>query len=431
MTTLILVLVLPVEEFGAYSYAITLASLGITIMGAGLWGIAVKALVIHPESSARLVSSLMLIREAFGLAGYAAIAAVSVTSGSSQTIAATLVAGTALLARAADAPELWFQAEMRSPVVARIRITVTVALLAVRLLALVFWSSIWVFLALYVLESVIASTWIAVRYLRDRQSPGLSRPRAAECAPLVRESFPLFLSGVANQVNLRGDIILIQALLGSAAVGAYSVAARISEVAYFLPVVFMNATLPLLVKLRREVGADDPRYVAMLQKSYDQAFWYGVAIAAAAGASGSIVIGLLGPDYSPSIGVLWIHLLACPFVFMGAVYAKWIIAEGALWSALIRHSAGAGANIGLNLLLIPTLGIRGSAIATVTSYILASYLACFIGRDTRVAGVQMSLAIAAPARLVVARLKQETTIARSAPAAATFTPKGRSDQAQR
>lgn len=399
---LLLVLVLPVTEYGVYSYAVALCAIGMSIMTGGLSGLAVKRLVHDPDRNGEIVTGLLLIRELLALAAYGVIALVSLSSGSYLTVAAALVASVALLGRAMDAPEMWYRAEMRSKNTALIRMSTTIAFLAIRLVALLVWPHVWLFLALYALESVAAGIAILVRFRLDRSAPRLRRSGLRGSFEMLRESVPLLISGIANQVNLRGDVIVLQAMLGSAAVGIYSAAARMSELAYFLPGVFMNATLPVLLKTRKKYGAEHPKYIGMLQRSYDQAFWVGIAIAAAVAVVGTFVIRVVfGPEYEQSVWVLYIHLAACPFVFMAAVYSKWIIAEGTLWSSVVRHGLGAAVNIAGNIALIPVLGVVGSAIATVVSYTVASYLATFVGRRSRFAGVQMTLAIVAPVRLLL------------------------------
>lgn len=407
---LLLVLVLPVNEYGIYSYAVALCAIGIAIMQGGLTGLAVKTLVHEPGRNGQIVASLLAIRELLALLAYGIIALISLSSGSFTTVAATLVASLALIGRAMDAPELWYRAEMRSKNTALIRIGSTAVFFTVRLVALVVWPEVWLFLALYALESIAAGIGIFLRYRSDRTAPRLQRFSPRESIGMLRESLPLLIGGVANQVNLRADVVVLQSMLGSTSVGIYSAAARMSELAYFLPTVFMNATLPVLLKTRKKYGADHPKYKRMLQRSYDQSFWMGVLIALAVALIGTLIIQFVfGPEYEESKYVLYIHLAACPFVFMAAVYSKWIIAEGYLWSSVVRHGIGAVLNIGANILLIPTLGVIGSAIATVISYTAASYLACFVGARSREAGVQMTLAIIAPVRFAVTLARRRNT----------------------
>lgn len=401
IVALLLVLVLPVEEYGIYSYATSLAAIGMAVAQGGLASLAVRLLVDDKAGEPLILSLVLVTRATFALIGYVLIVAISLTSGEFPTFAATLIAGLALFGRSANAADFWYQAHMRNEVPATIRIAVTLISLGARLAALWLWPSVWLFLALFVAEAAVGTLAVWVRFLTDRSAPRLARPRARETVELARGSLPLTLAGLANQVNMRGDVVVLQALSGASAVGVYSVAARISELAVVLPTAFMNATLPVLVRARRKWGSSDPRYLALLQQSYDRAFWVGILVAGAVGLIGTVVIDLLlGPEYRPAVPVLWIQLATCPFVFMALVYSKWIIAEGTLWLSLVRHSIGAVINIALNLLLIPSFGLVGAAVSTLVSYVFASYLSCFLSPKSRIAAKQMSLAAIAPARWI-------------------------------
>jgi O-antigen/teichoic acid export membrane protein len=404
---LLLVVALPVDQFGAYSYATALSAVGVAVMSGGLASLGVKMLLDPARVDRTTMTGLLVVREVLALVSVGLIVLIGLTSTDDVSAAAALLAASSLIARAFDAPELWYRAQMQTKVIAWRRLVVTVLFFGARLVAIFFFQDLWLFLILFVAEAVVSSGAIFVKYLADRSAPGFGRVSVSSSMGLVRESWPLLISGIANQANLRSDVIVIQAVLGASAVGVYSAAARMSELAFFIPVVFMNATLPLLLKTRRVEGADSQAYRSALQKSYDGAFWLGVVVAAAAGGVGTFVITTFFRDaYAPSVGILWILVIACPFVFMAAVYSKWIIAEGILWASVVRHSMGAVANIGLNLALLPVIGIRAAAISTVTSYIVASYLSCFLGRRSRLAGIQMTLAIVAPARYLIDLTRQ-------------------------
>jgi O-antigen/teichoic acid export membrane protein len=406
LLSFLLVIVLPTEDFGVYSYAIVMASLGINFMTAGLSGLAIKVLVNAGDGAARLVTSILLIREAMAAIGYLVLALLSFTSGSSVAVAATLVAALALFARAADAPEYWFKAELRTRVPASIRIIVTVVVFIVRLAGIMLGAGLFFYLATYLLEAVAGSAWILIRYRRLRRTKAFARHEVAVSRGLLRKSFPLLISGVASQINLKGDVIVIQMVLGSSAVAIYSAAARLAEISYFLPTVFMNATLPGLVELHDKHGADSEYFRRVMQRSYDRAFWMGVVVAVATGVVGTAIILLFFDDeYEDSVLLLWIGLAVCPLMFMSAVYSKWILTVDLLWASTARNVIGAVANIGLNFALLPALGLAGASIATLVSYSLAAYFSCFFGRRTRIAGVQMTLAIAAPARMLFRRPK--------------------------
>jgi len=410
----VLIWVLPLREFGVYSYAMALCTVGFSVMTAGLNGLGIKYIVGEGAHGGRSVGTILLIRELFCVFTYAALGAISFTSHDRLATVTTLVALSSLFFRAFDAPELWYIAHMRSRSTAMIRIASIGAMAGVRIAAMLVLPHVWLFVIIFVAESALMSLWIFVRFWFDRNTPPISRMQRAEIRSMTRESSPLALSAIADQINLRADIVIIQPLLGSAAVGLYSLAARASELAYFLPVVIMNSTLPVLLRAldeSRRTGSDT-RYRYLLQVSYNRMCQAGLAIAIVVTAIClSPARHLIGPQVQPVFGLLAIHIWASPFVFMGAVYSKWIVAEGYLWSSLVRHGAGAITNVGLNLLFIHFWQLGGAALATVVSYAVANYLACFFGKQSRAQGYCMTRALFSPltAPLRLGRRRLEAT----------------------
>jgi len=396
---IVLAWVLPLREYGVYSYALALCTVGFAVTTAGLNGLGIKYIVAEGMRRSRSVAAILLIRELFCVATYLILGGISFTSHDRLTTVATLVALSSLFVRALDAPELWYMAHMRSRRTATIRVITVTFMVVVRIVAILVLPNLWLFIGIFVAETALASVWILWRFWFDPDAPPMSRPAGTEIRSMLSESSPLALSAISDQVNQRAAIVIIQPMMGSVSVGIYSLAARVSELAYFLPIVVMNATLPVLLRAledSRRTGSD-LRYRRMLQVAYDRTFQFGLGIALVVT---TICLSpakhLVSPDLQPVFGVLALHIWASPFVFMGAVYSKWIIAEGYLWSSLLRHSVGAVANIALNFLLIPHWGLNGAALATVLSYAAANYFACFLGKQSRRQGYCMTRAFLSP-----------------------------------
>jgi len=318
-----------------------------------------------------------------------------------SVVSATLVASLAIIARVLDAPELWFQARLQTRTPALIRISTSITFFALRIGVLLLAPSVLWLIVLFVVEQLINGSLITFQYARRSGNPAFSRPDKRYTAALAKSATPLAISGIANQINLRSDILILQALSGSVSVGLYSAAARLSEILYVLPTAYMNATFPSLLDLRRDHGPESRQYLSHLQRGFDSAFWFGVLVATSVSlTSGWIVQILFGAEYAASAAVLQVHVLACPFVFMAAILSKWIVAEDRLWLSLVRHVVGAALSVTLNLFLIPRFGIVGSAWATVVSYAAASYLFCFLTPSTWKVALMMTTTPLAPFRVV-------------------------------
>lgn len=393
--SLLIVTALSVNDFGAYSYAIAVTGIAMSIMNAGLGGLVVRHMVEHRSQNRVLMTAMIMARSALAGVGYLVAAAIALSSGSEEVLLATLLALLALFGKTLEGPEAWFLSHLRSRRTALIRVTISLLLFAVRLVAIIFFPSLLVFVALFVLEAFLSGTAILVAYLREPDSPGFSKPSIMTSLRLMRESTPLLLSGIANQITLKASVIVVQAFLGASSVAVFSVAARISELAYFLPVVFMNSLLPHLVSLKSD--KNESRYVGTLKLAYGRAFWAGVAVAVVVGCVGSILIPwFFGPSYEDSAPILIVYLCATPYVFLAAVYSKWIIAERVLWASLVRHVVGAGTSVIGSIILVHAVGLMGAAIATVIAYVFASYASAFFTPTTRKQAVLMTLALVYP-----------------------------------
>lgn len=402
----ILVRYLSVSDFGIYSYATTLVGLAVAAMSGGLQGLAMREFANRPTEADRLLAAVVLVRESLAFIAYCILLGFTAAFGDHSVLLASAVALLAVLARAFDAPELWFQANLQSARPARIRIFVSLGFFLLRISIVISAPNIYYLLASLVAEQLVLGSLMFAQFRHHRPNREPMHPDLGGARSLLRMSAPLALSGIANQVNLRVDLILIQILSGNTMAGLYAAATRISEILFAVPVAYMNATFPVLLAARRESDTEGA-YRQQLQRAYDGAFWFGILVITGAWLFGDFAVDtLFGDRYSSAADVLQIQVLACPFVFMAAVFSKWILAENKLWLSVGRHVSGATAAIILNLILIPRYGIEGSAWGTVVSYSISSYLFCFLTRSTWPVAGMMTFAATAPVRLILNLARQ-------------------------
>jgi len=88
-----------------------------------------------------------------------------------------------------------------------------------------------------------------------------------------------------------------------------------------------------------------------------------------------IILVVYGEAFAEAAAAFRVQVLAAPFVALGVLSSAWLVLNQSTAHALRRTLAGAIANILLNLLLIPRLGILGAALATLAAQLLSTYLA--------------------------------------------------------
>jgi O-antigen/teichoic acid export membrane protein len=212
----------------------------------------------------------------------------------------------------------------------------------------------------------------------------------------LRQSWPLVLSSLGALVYVRIDQVMLAHMVNSTEVGRYAVAVRLSETWYVFPGILTMSFIPALLRHRLT-----NRYVyeAKIEQLYGALFTLGLAASIITTAAAiPLVILLFGEAYRESGAILIVHNWAGIAIFMKSLLDQWLIAEKLQHYCLAGNLAGAGANVALNLLLIPRYGGTGAALATVISYTVAGCLFFLIPEKTRSHALMMTRSWRAPVR---------------------------------
>ncbi|MEW2921825.1 flippase [Muricauda sp. ANG21] len=198
---------------------------------------------------------------------------------------------------------------------------------------------------------------------------------------LLKDAWPLILSGIIVSIYMKIDQVMIKEYLGNSEVGQYSAAVRLSEAWYFIPTIICSSLFPAIINAKLK---DDTLYMERLQKLYNLMVVLGAVIIVPVLLFSDWMINILyGEAFQRSAGVLNIHILGSVFVFLGVANQKWFISENFQAYNIICLGIGMLANIALNILMIPKMGIMGAAYATLVSQFMASVLAPVLFTKTR------------------------------------------------
>ena len=215
---------------------------------------------------------------------------------------------------------------------------------------------------------------------------------------LVREAFPLLLSGAAVVIYQRIDQVIIKSLLSNEAVGYFSVAVKFSEFILFVPLVMAQTMAPLLVK---DFQTNKEAFLRKRQQFVDVIVWVSVAL--------SLIVSLLsyylirytfGTQYLAAVPVLSILAFKTVGMALSNSSGQLIIIEGKQKWAVIRNLIGCLICVAGNYCLIPLFGIIGSAWATLITVAFSGFLGNFFIKPYReIFGVQVKSIISGPVRL--------------------------------
>jgi O-antigen/teichoic acid export membrane protein len=172
---------------------------------------------------------------------------------------------------------------------------------------------------------------------------------------------------------MRIDQLMIEKMLDATALGNFSAAIKLSEAYYFMPIIITSSLFAAIVN-GKTLG--ESIYKVRIQKLFDLLTWISLPLAIVISLIADPLVHILyGNKYSSEVGtVLAIHVWASVIVFWGNASNKWLIIENMSRYITINTTLGCIVNISLNLLLIPTIGIKGAAIATIAAHFTAVVL---------------------------------------------------------
>jgi O-antigen/teichoic acid export membrane protein len=189
---------------------------------------------------------------------------------------------------------------------------------------------------------------------------------------LIKQSFPLLLSGAAVVVYQKIDQVMLGNMIDKEAVGYYSVAGKFTEICLFIPTILSQTITPILVKAYHD-NMDDYQRKA---KSFMNITIWGTIIIC-------IVICLIshplikytfGIEYTAAVTLLQIMIFKTIGYASAQITGALIVIEKKQKYVVIRNIIGCIVCIGLNLLLIPRYGVTGAAMASVITAICTGYL---------------------------------------------------------
>ncbi|HNX03493.1 MAG: polysaccharide biosynthesis C-terminal domain-containing protein [Candidatus Cloacimonas sp.] len=178
--------------------------------------------------------------------------------------------------------------------------------------------------------------------------------------------FRVFLSSLFIMLLIRADIVIIKHFLCFTQVGIYSMAAHIVD---FIQIASNLVGGLLFVKLADT--EDDVSKWLLLKKTLLLFFFFITLANLGFGFLGKFIMRIMfGAQFVP---VYYVYIWLMPAVYglsFGSLFNNYLNSKGFPVISIILPAVALLVNIGLNLWLIPVMGINGAALSTSFSYFL-------------------------------------------------------------
>lgn len=370
-------------RYGLYSYAIAFASLFGVLAGLGLESVVIRELIKRPWEQQSLLGTAFWLQFAAGLLTWGLVIAVAafLPQGMEGTSWLVFIVAGSFVFHSFKIVEFFFQSRVEAKYIVIGKVLPFFLISALKVFLVLSAAPVVAFAVVFTLEAALNALGLwGIYRIRGYKLSTLKFDGTAAKETLA-ESWPLLLSGFSIMVYMRIDQIMLGYISGSVDVGLYAAAVRISEVWYFIPIFFTQSAFPAIVRSKEE---DSVLYNRRLQNMFSSLCLFSyIVILPMMIFSQWIMVLLYGPAYAASGKVVAVLVWAGLFVSLGIVQSSWLVNEGLTRLSLYRTLMGAAANVILNLLLIPTFGIMGAAVATIVSYALSTTLSNLLFPVTR------------------------------------------------
>lgn len=384
------------DKFGLLSYALAFAGLFVPLVTLGLDEIVVRNVVRDPTCRDETLGTAFVLKFIGSLVAFAAATLAAVLLRPDDTLSHWLVVIIAAgsLFQSLNIIDIWLnsQVETRYAVIARnVAFAITTI---IRIVLILTRAPLPAFALVVTIEMAIGAAGLVVAYRLRGGTFARWHASLATARNLLRDSLPLLLSFISIGIYQRIDQVMLQEMSGSAEVGIYSVAVRLSEVWIFIPNAIYWSVYPSIVKARQ---VSDALFHERLQKFYNLVALLAYAIAIPLTLCSQWLVDTLFGEAFARAGLMvafliWAHL------FTSLEIAKSAFLATMNWYKIyfISTCSGCMVNIVLCYLLIPRYGGMGAVFASIVAYWFAALGSCFLFQSTFKTGYMMTKAMVYP-----------------------------------
>lgn len=366
--------ILGAEDYGIFSYALSLAALFSIFADAGTTAVVTREISKSPEEAERYLSTALTIKLYLVGLSFILIAFVA-------PLFATLKGAVILLPLAAlltvfdslrdfsfSVTRAWEKMELE----AGINMVTGIAITVLGFAALFLHPTPFTLMIGYILGSAIGLL-AAILILWNLIKKIIGKFNKELAIKIIKESTPFALMGLLGALTINTDTIMIGWLRNATDVGLYSAVQRPVLLIYLLPSLIAMSAFPLVSKLARQ---NDERVRSIAEKTIGSLLMIALPIIVGGMVLSRQITGFLfGSEYISAASTFAVLISTLFFVFPASMIGNMIFAYNKQKSMVIFLAVGGLGNVFLDYLLIPKFGILGSAWATLISQSLAYGLA--------------------------------------------------------
>ena len=365
------------EQYGIMNYVISFVAIFQVFADFGLDFIQIREESKHPAHKDKIIGTTFTLKLFFAILTLLAILIITTFSEHDGRIrcyimiyALSVILNTSWVSRNHFTSIVW------NEYVVKTEISRTLIGMAIKIAFVILHLPLIWFIVSLVVDSILLAVGYTASYIRKIDSIRKWNFDRDLAVFMLKQSFPLFLSGAAIVVYNRIDQMMIGKMIDQSHLGVYSVAVRFTELLVFVPTIIAQTISPILVEVRQK---DAARYEELSRVFMNVTVSVCILLAIFTSLlSYPIVRFTFGRMYIEAASVLSILAFKVVGDALSQTSGQLMIIEGIQKYASIRNIIGCVTCVGLNLIFISRYGIHGVAYVAIITILVSGTLADFI-----------------------------------------------------
>lgn len=364
------------SNYGLLNYIISIVAFVLPVMKLGITSILVQEFISEPEKEGEtLGTSLVLcfISAIVCIIGVNLFVRLSNT-GEQDTIIVCALYSSILIFQVFEMINYWFQAKLLAKYSSIVALIAYVIVSIYKIYLLITQKNIYWFSVANTFDYLIIA--VGLLYIYKQKSTQKLCFNKEKAMKLLSTSKYYIISDLMVVIFAQTDRVMLKAMINNEATGYYSAAITCAGMSQFVFAAIIDSMRPTIFEKKK---TSEEMYMLNLVRLFSIITYLSLAQSVVMTLLAPIIIQLLyGVQYLESVSALQIVVWYTTFSYLGSARNIWILAEGKqkyLWKI---NLFGAFANVILNVLLIPFIGINGAALASLITQFLTNIVTGYI-----------------------------------------------------
>ena len=362
------------EKYGLMNYVFSYVALFTIIASFGLSNIEIRELSRANEKKNEILGTSFRLRLFFaGLAYLLIVVTLIVSKANSFTTVMILVYALSLFTGCYEIIRNYFTSIVLNEYIVKSEIARTLIGSIIKIGLLYFKYPVEYFIIATLFDTVLVTSGYILAYNKFEGRLADWKYNSKYVPYLLKESFPLLLSGSAVVIYQKIDQVMIGNMIDNTSVGYFATAEKFLSLILFLPTVLTQTVTPLVIRTKKNGTVEE--YKKKQKQMVSIVVWVAIILAAIVSISSYWLISYtFGAQYLLAIPVLQIMAWKTVGMALSSSAGQIIILEGIQKWAVLKNLLGCAACVILNYILLPVYGIIGSAWVAILTTLIAGWL---------------------------------------------------------